>query len=342
MKHQLDFEKPITELQKKLDDLRAHPEKHSLGISFEEEIRIIEKKLEETRRQVFLNLTPWQRVQLARHQRRPYTMDYLQHTFTDFQELHGDRLFAEDRAMVCGFAKLGDHRVLVIGTQKGRDTKENILRNFGSAHPEGYRKALRLMRLANKFGLPIITLIDTAGAYPGVAAEERHIAEAIAVNLREMTLLEVPIIATVIGEGGSGGALGIGVADRVLILENAYYSVISPEGCAAILWKDRANAAKAAAALRITAKDLLELKLVDEIVPEPLGGAHTDLPGIAATLKTHLIRHLEEVRLMPVAERLKKRYEKFRAHGHFTEREDAVGEMKSAKKTKAAAAAAVA
>jgi len=222
--------------------------------------------------------------------------------------------------MVCGFARLGGHHVMVIGTQKGRDTKENILRNFGSAHPEGYRKALRLMRLANKFGLPIITLIDTAGAYPGVAAEERHIAEAIAVNLREMTLLEVPIIATVIGEGGSGGALGIGVADRVLILENAYYSVISPEGCAAILWKDRANAAKAAAALRITAKDLLELKLVDEIVPEPLGGAHTNASAIAETLKAHLLKNLEEVLALPVPERLKKRYEKFRAHGHFTEK----------------------
>ena len=214
--------------------------------------------------------------QLARHPKRPYTLDYINHAFTDFHELHGDRLFAEDRAMVGGFAKLGEHRVMVIGTQKGHDTKENILRNFGSAHPEGYRKALRLMRLANKFGLPIITLIDTAGAYPGIGAEERHIAEAIAVNLREMTLLEVPIIAAVIGEGGSGGALGIGVADRVLILENAYYSVISPEGCAAILWEDRAAAPKAAEALKITAKDLLELGLVDEIIPEPLGGAHTD------------------------------------------------------------------
>jgi acetyl-CoA carboxylase carboxyl transferase subunit alpha len=320
MKHRLDFEKPIIELQNKLDELRQHPEKHSLGISFEEEIQLIQVKLEETRRQIFLNLTPWQRVQLARHPRRPYTLDYIGSAFTDFQELHGDRLFAEDRAMVGGFAKLGEHRVVVIGTQKGRDTKENILRNFGSAHPEGYRKALRLMKLANKFGLPIITLIDTAGAYPGVAAEERHIAEAIAVNLREMTLLEVPIIAAVIGEGGSGGALGIGVADRVLILENAYYSVISPEGCAAILWKDRANAAKAAAALKITANDLLEFKLVDEIVPEPLGGAHTDAALTAANLKTHLLKHLEEILALPVAERLKKRYEKFRGHGHFTEK----------------------
>src|SRR5882757_6067784 len=236
MKHYLDFEKPIVELQRKLEDLKRHPETHSLGISFDAEIKQIENKIEETRGQIFLNLTAWQRVQLARHPKRPYTLDYISKAFTDFHELHGDRLFAEDRAMVGGFAKLGEHPVVVIGTQKGRDTKENILRNFGSAHPEGYRKALRLMRLADKFGLPVITLIDTAGAYPGVAAEERHIAEAIAVNLREMTLLEVPVITAVIGEGGSGGALGIGVADRVLILENAYYSVISPEGCAAILW----------------------------------------------------------------------------------------------------------
>src|SRR6516162_8245137 len=320
MKHQLDFEKPITELQNKLEDLRAHPEKHSLGISFEEEIQLIEKKIEETRRHIFKNLTPWQRVQLARHPKRPYSLDYFQKTFTDFQELHGDRLFAEDRAMVCGFAMLGQHRVLVVGTQKGRDTKENILRNFGSAHPEGYRKALRLMRLANKFGLPIVTLIDTAGAYPGVGAEERHIAEAIAVNLREMTLLEVPIVAAIIGEGGSGGALGIGIADRVLILENAYYSVISPEGCAAILWKDRSNAAKAAAALKITAKDLLGLKLIDEIVPEPLGGAHIDPDATAENLKRHLLKHLEDIIAHPAADRLKMRYEKYRAHGQFLEK----------------------
>ena len=337
MKHQLDFEKPIIELQAKLDELRQHPEKHSLGISFEEEILLIERKLEETRRHIFLNLTPWQRVQLARHPRRPYTLDYIRESFTDFHELHGDRLFAEDRAMVGGLARLGEHRVVVIGTQKGRDTKENILRNFGSAHPEGYRKALRLMRLADKFGLPIITLIDTAGAYPGVAAEERHIAEAIAVNLREMMLLEVPIIAAVIGEGGSGGALGIGVADRVLILENAYYSVISPEGCAAILWKDRKAAAEAAAALRITAKDLLELGLVDEIVPEPLGGAHTDMAGTAANLRQHLLNQLTELTQLSPEERLKSRYAKFRAHGHFIEKELTPGEKEEAASAAAAA-----
>lgn len=320
MKNQLDFEKPIFELQSKLDELKKHPEAHSLGVNFEEEIKQIEKKLEDTRRQIFCNLTAWQRVQLARHPKRPFTLDYLQSTFNDFSELHGDRLFAEDRAVVGGFARLGEHKVMVIGTQKGRDTKENILRNFGSAHPEGYRKALRLMQLADKFGLPIITLIDTAGAYPGIGAEERHIAEAIAVNLREMMLLEPPTIAVVIGEGGSGGALGIGVTDRVLILENAYYSVISPEGCAAILWKDRSAASKAAEALKITAKDLLELKLVDEIVPEPLGGAHNDLAAISATLKTQLLAQLEQLEKIPAADRLKQRYERFRAHGHFIEK----------------------
>ena len=320
MKHQLDFEKPVIELQNKLDELRKHPEMHSLDISFEEEIQLIEKKLEETRRQIFSHLTAWQRVQLARHPKRPYTLDYLRTTFADFQELHGDRLFADDRAMVGGFATLGEHRVVIIGTQKGRDTKENILRNFGCAQPEGYRKALRLMRLANKFSLPIITLIDISGAYPGIGSEERHVAEAIAVNLREMTLFEVPIIATVIGEGGSGGALGIGVGDRVLILENAYYSVIPPEGCAAILWKDRAASAKAAEALRITAKDLFEFKLVDEIVPEPLGGAHNDPVATGETLKTYLLKHLNELLALPAAERLKKRYEKYRAHGHFLEK----------------------
>src|SRR5262245_11550341 len=289
MKHQLDFEKPIVELQNKIAELKKHPEAHSMGKTFEEEIRQIEKKIAQTRRQIFSNLTAWQRVQLARHPKRPFTLDYLKTCFSDFQELHGDRLFAEDRAIVGGFARLDQHKVVVIGTQKGRDTKENIRRNFGSAHPEGYRKALRLMRLADKFGLPIVTLIDTAGAYPGIGAEERHIAEAIAVNLREMMLIEVPIIALVIGEGGSGGALGIGVADRVLILENAYYSVISPEGCAAILWKDRSAAGKSAEALKITARDLLELGLADEIVPEPLGGAHNDVDATAAGLKQRLL-----------------------------------------------------
>ena len=335
MKHQLDFEKPIVELQSKLDELKKHPETHSLGISFEEEVALIEKKLEETRRQIFQNLSAWDRVKIARHPKRPFAQDYFDSAFTDFCELHGDRLFAEDRAVVGGFACLGDHKVVVIGTQKGRDTKENILRNFGSAHPEGYRKALRLMRLAEKFRLPIVTLIDTAGAYPGIGAEERHIAEAIAVNLREMILFEVPIIATVIGEGGSGGALGIGVADRVMILENAYYSVISPEGCAAILWKDRAAASKAAEALKITAKDLKALGLVDEVVPEPLGGAHTNPDKMAETLRDCLLKQLNQLLAMPAADRLKQRYAKFRSYGHFSETTEAAnarndGEVKVA------------
>jgi acetyl-CoA carboxylase carboxyl transferase subunit alpha len=319
MRNHLHFEKPIVELQNKLAELKKHAEAHSIDISSDGEIVTLEKKIEEATRQIYLTLSPWDRVKIARHPKRPFTLDYVRLAFTDFSELHGDRLYSEDRAVVGGFAKLGDHRVVVIGTQKGRDTKENIMRNFGSAHPEGYRKALRLMRLADKFGLPIITLIDTAGAYPGIGAEERHIAEAIAVNLREMMLFQVPIVAAVIGEGGSGGALGIGVADRVLILENAYYSVISPEGCAAILWKDRSAAGKAAQALRITAKDLFELKLVDEIIPEPLRGAHTEAEKTAASVKTHLLKHLEELIKLSPAERLKGRYEKFRAFGHFEE-----------------------
>ena len=339
MKHQLDFEKPIVELQTKLEELKKHPETHSLGISFEEEVALIEKKLEETRRQIFLNLSAWDRVKIARHPKRPFARDYFESTFTDFSELHGDRLYAEDRAVVGGFAFLGEHKVLVVGTQKGRDTKENILRNFGSAHPEGYRKALRLMRLAEKFRLPIITLIDTAGAYPGIGAEERHIAEAIAVNLREMILFEVPIIAAVIGEGGSGGALGIGVADRVLILENAYYSVISPEGCAAILWKDRSAASKAAEALKITAKDLKALGLVDAIVPEPLGGAHTKPDKTAESLRECLLKELESLLRMSAAERLKQRYAKFRAYGHFSEKKSAPPNQEKVKQPKESAPA---
>ncbi len=317
MKHHLDFERPIIELQRKLEELKKHPENHSLEISLESEVQQIEQKLEEERRRIFSDLSPWQRVQLARHPKRPFSLDYIKAAFTEFSELHGDRLFGDDLALLGGFAQLEGHKLMVIATQKGRDTKENIRRNFGSAHPEGYRKALRLMRLADKFSLPIITLIDTAGAYPGIGAEERHIAEAIAVNLREMMLLEVPIIATVIGEGGSGGALGIGVADRVLILENAYYSVISPEGCAAILWKDRTAAPKAAEALKITGKDLLELGVVDEIIPEPLGGAHNAPAATATALKEALLRQIEQLKRIPTPERLRLRYVKFRAHGRF-------------------------
>lgn len=318
MKHYLEFEKPIVDLQRKLEELKKHP-----GISLEQEIAQIEKKIEETRRNIFSDLNPWQRVQLARHPRRPYSLDYFQSAFTDFSELHGDRLYSDDHAIVGGFAKVGDHKVMVIGTQKGRETKENIKRNFGSAHPEGYRKALRLMKMADKFGLPIITLIDTAGAYPGIGAEERHIAEAIAVNLREMMLLPTPIIALVIGEGGSGGALGIGVADRVLILENAYYSVISPEGCAAILWKDRSAAAKAAEALKITAKHLSELGLVDEVVPEPLGGAHNDPAANANTVRNYLLKHLNDMLSLNPADRLRLRYDKFRRYGSVVQRDQA-------------------
>lgn len=321
MKHQLDFEKPIAELQRKLEELKKAPETYSMGISFEEQIQQMEAKIAETRKQIYSNLSPWQRVQLARHPKRPYTLDYLKSVFSDFQELHGDRLYADDQAIVGGFAYLGETRVVVVGTQKGRDTKENIRRNFGSAHPEGYRKALRLMKTADKFGLPIVTLIDTAGAYPGIGAEERHIAEAIAVNLREMMLMQVPIVGVVIGEGGSGGALGIGIADRVLMLENAYYSVISPEGCASILWKDRAATAKAAAALRITAKDLLELGLVDGVISEPLGGAHNDMAATSETLKHHLIKIVAELQRIPTSERVQQRYAKFRAFGKFIEKQ---------------------
>lgn len=319
MKNYLEFEKPIAELQRKLEDLKKHREAHGLEISLDKEICQIEKKIEEERKRIFSDLTAWQRVQLARHPKRPFTLDYIRTVFSSFSELHGDRLYSDDQAVVGGFARINDHKVVVIGTQKGRDTKENIRRNFGSAHPEGYRKALRLMRLADKFSLPIITLIDTAGAYPGIGAEERHIAEAIAVNLREMILMEVPIIAAVIGEGGSGGALGIGVADRVLILENAYYSVISPEGCASILWKDRTAASKAAEALKITAKDLLELGLVDEIIPEPLGGAHNDVATMTSTFSEKLQCHLDDLVKQSVTARLRSRYAKYRAHGRYLE-----------------------
>ncbi|MBX3747474.1 MAG: acetyl-CoA carboxylase carboxyltransferase subunit alpha [Verrucomicrobiae bacterium] len=320
MKHHLDFEKPLIELQLKLEELRRAQQANPLGLQLDNEMQVIEAKLAETRRQIYANLSAWQRVQLARHPQRPYFLDYARLAFTEFSELHGDRLFADDHAMVGGFARLGPHRLMLIGTQKGRDTKENILRNFGSAHPEGYRKALRLMRLADKFQLPIVTLIDTAGAFPGVGAEERHIAEAIAVNLREMMRLRVPVLSAVIGEGGSGGALGIGVADRVLILENAYYSVISPEGCAAILWKDRKATPQAAEALRITGRDLFEFKLVDEVIPEPAGGAHHDPAAAATALKATLLRHLQELLALPEPERLQRRYQRFRSIGHHTVR----------------------
>jgi len=319
MKYQLDFEKPILELQRKLEEFRKHPETHSMGVSFTEAVAVMEKKIEEMRLQIFANLSPWDRIKIARHPTRPFALDYAASVFSGFTELHGDRLFADDPAVIGGFARLDGHKVMLIGTQKGRDTKENIKRNFAMAMPEGYRKALRLMKMADRFGLPVISLIDTPGAYPGIGAEERHVAEAIAVNLREMMLLEVPIIAAIIGEGASGGALGIGVADRVLILENAYYSPITPEGCAAILWKDRAAAPKATEALRITARDLSELGLVDEIVPEPLGGAHNNWPAMAQTLKAALIANLDDLKKHSSSERLKMRYQKYRAYGRFVE-----------------------
>src|SRR6059058_3485710 len=288
----LDFEKPIFELERRLQDLKEHSDEHDVDLN--PAVKAVEAKLRETRRQVYSNLTAWQRVQIARHVQRPFALDYIERCFTNWIELHGDRRFADDRAMPSGLAMLGGQRCVVITHQKGRNTKENVMRNFGCAHPEGYRKALRLMRLGEKFGMPVISLIDTPGAFPGIGSEERHISEAIAVNLREMMGLRVPIIAAVVGEGGSGGALGIGVADRVLILENAYYSVISPEACSAILWKDRAAASRAAEALKITATHLKELGLVDEIIPEPLGGAHNDLTAMAQTFKTVLAKHLQE------------------------------------------------
>jgi acetyl-CoA carboxylase carboxyl transferase subunit alpha len=311
----LSFEKPIFELERRLQDLKNHSDKHEVDL--DSAIKEVETKLRETRRQTYGNLTAWQRVQIARHVQRPFALDYVERCFTNWMELHGDRRFADDRAMPCGLATLGTQRCVVITHQKGRNTKENVLRNFGCAHPEGYRKALRLMRLGEKFGIPVISLIDTPGAFPGIGSEERHISEAIAVNLREMMRLRVPIVAAVIGEGGSGGALGIGVADHVLILENAYYSVISPEACSAILWRDRRHAAEAAEALKLTAQDLLKLEVVDEIVAEPEGGAHRDYDSVAANLGKALRRALQQIPQLPVAELLEKRYQKFRRLGVF-------------------------
>src|ERR1700704_620613 len=313
----LDFEKPILELQRRLQDLKNHSNEHRLD--FDSEVEAMENKIRETRREIYENLTAWQRVQLARYVQRPFALDYIERRFTDWIELHGDRVFGDDKAMPSGLAKLGPHRCVVITHQKGRDTKENVKRNFGCAHPEGYRKALRLMRLAEKFGMPVISLIDTPGAFPGIGSEERHISEAIAVNLREMMHLRVPTIAAVIGEGGSGGALGIGVADRVLILENAYYSVISPEACSAILWRDRRHAPEAAEALKLTAQDLLKLEVVDQIVPEPEGGAHRDHEVTAANLGSALRQNLEKLLAQPLDQLLKKRYKKFRELGNFAE-----------------------
>jgi acetyl-CoA carboxylase carboxyl transferase subunit alpha len=313
----LDFENPLFELERRLRDLKAHSAEHDVDL--DEAVKAVETKIAETRRQIYGNLTAWQRVQIARHVQRPFALDYVERCFNSWIELHGDRRFADDRAMPCGMAMFGTQRCVVLAHQKGRNTKENVMRNFGCAHPEGYRKALRLMRLAEKFGMPVISLIDTPGAFPGIGSEERHIAEAIAVNLRAMMGLRVPITAAVIGEGGSGGALGIGVADRVLILENAYYSVISPEACSAILWRDRRHAAEAAEALKLTAQDLLNLGVVDEIVPEPEGGAHHDYNVAAASLGAALQKNLDALRVIPIDELIERRYEKFRALGNFEE-----------------------
>ena len=314
--HPLEFEKPIVELEGKLADLKQHSRDND--INFESEVRRMEAKIEETKKQIYLNLTAWERVQIARHPARPYALDYIQLAFGDFLELRGDRLFADDRAMPGGLATINGRKCAVIGHQKGRELRENIKRNFGCANPEGYRKALRIMKMAEKFGLPFVALIDTPGAYPGIGSEERHISEAIAVNLRELMTLRTPSVAVIIGEGGSGGALGIGVADRVLMLENAYYSVISPEGCAAILWKHRKHAPEAAAALKLTAKDLLELKLIDEVVPEPMGGAHQNHAEALASVKEAIARNLDELAKIPMDRLLKERYQKFRRIGEFS------------------------
>ena len=313
----LEFEKPLVELEQKLEELKRHL--HGKDIDLDPEVRMIQEKIEETRKETYANLTAWQRVQIARHTARPFFLDYVELAFSDFVELKGDRLFGDDASMPAGLAKIDGTKCLLIGQQKGRDVKENLLRNFGSPHPEGYRKALRLMRLGEKFKRPIVTLIDTPGAYPGIGAEERHIAESIAVNLREMMILKTPIVAVVIGEGGSGGALGIGVADRVLMLENAYYSVISPEGCAAILWKHRKHAPEAAEALKLNASALLKLGVIDGVVPEPLGGAHRDPAETGKNLKEAIIAALHELEKIPVDKLVQRRYNKFRQMGRFQE-----------------------
>ncbi|MEK7477249.1 MAG: acetyl-CoA carboxylase carboxyltransferase subunit alpha [Candidatus Coatesbacteria bacterium] len=314
---ELDFEKPLLEVEKKIEELRA-AQKDGKG-DRTAELEALKKKADQLKVSIYANLTPWQRVLIARHPRRPYALDYIGYLFQDFIELHGDRHFSDDPAVVCGFAKLDGRPVMVLGQQKGRDMKESLLRNFGMMNPEGYRKAMRFMHLAEKFGRPVVIFIDTMGAYPGIGAEERGQAEAIARNLMEMSLLRTPIVAVVIGEGGSGGALGVGVADRVLILENAVYSVISPEGCAAILWRSAKFAPEAAKALRITAKDLTELGITDEVIPEPPGGAHRDPVGAASAVKIAIRRQLEALAKQPIGELLDARYGKFRAMGVFTE-----------------------
>jgi acetyl-CoA carboxylase carboxyl transferase subunit alpha len=309
----LDFEKPIIDLEEKIEEMKKFSENLDIG----DEIEDLEKKVKQLQENVFSNLTRWQKVQLARHPNRPYTLDYINLMTTDFVELHGDRVFRDDKALVGGFAKLDGQTVMILGQQKGRDTKSNLYRNFGMMQPEGYRKALRLMKLAAKFGKPIITLLDTPGAYPGLEAEERGQAEAIARNLFEMSRLPVPIIVAVIGEGASGGALGIGIGDRILMMEYTWYSVISPESCSSILWRSWDYKEQAAEALKLTASDLLEQGIVDRIVPEPPGGAHRDHEGAAALLKESLIEELKILRKMKPAKRLKRRLEKFAKMGDW-------------------------
>ena len=309
----LDFEKPIVELEKKIQELKSFMAEKKIDLS--SEIKKLDDKLASLKKETYVNLSAWQRVQLARHPLRPYTLDYISMIMSDFVELHGDRLFSDDKAMICGLAKLDKKKVIVIGHQKGRDTKENLKRNFGCAHPEGYRKALRAMQMAQEFNLPVVVFIDTPGAYPGIGAEERGQSHAIALNLREMMSFTVPIVAIVIGEGGSGGALGVGVVDRLAVLENSYYSVISPEGCAAILWKDGAKAPLAAEVLKLTGPDLLKMGLIDEVIPEPLGGAHRDVQKVAASVKEAILRNLKELELLDKEALLKLRYKKFRSMG---------------------------
>ena len=313
----LDFEKPISELQKKIAELENFSKNNKIDVSTE--LQALNDKLETMTKEIYSDLSPWQRIQLSRHPERPYALDYIEQLFSDFTELAGDRHFGNDHAVVGGFAKFRGTPVMVIGTQKGRDMKSNVYRNFGWPSPEGYRKAMRLMRLADKAGVPIITFIDTPGAFPGVASEERHIAEAIAVNLRDMFSLSVPVISVIIGEGGSGGAIGLGVGNRILVLENAYYSVITPEGCAAILWKDRKFAPQAAEALQLTAERLLELGVADQIIEEPFGGAHRDIAKAAEFVGKALASHLAALKKCSGEKLRNQRYEKFRAMGNFEE-----------------------
>ena len=313
----LEFEKPIIELERQIEDLQKLGEDKGLDVA--EEARLLQVRLNTLRHDIYSNLTPIQRVQVARHPRRPYPLDYLSTIFTDFVELHGDRSFRDDPAIVGGWARIAGLSVMVLGHQKGRDTKENLKRNFGMAHPEGYRKALRLMKLAARFSAPVVTLIDTPGAYPGLGAEERGQSEALARNILEMAALPTPIVAVVIGEGGSGGALALGVADRILMFENSVYSVISPEGCAAILWKDASQRERAADALKLTAEDLFRFKLVDEIISEPMGGAHLDPDAAGEALREALIRHINELRKVRPEKLVRRRAEKYAAMGAYTE-----------------------